>query len=159
MLATCIRRFEAMNFVNVIWGAQCGKSARWVLLGETSSRSHARSVRALARKRQTTARLRKGLPLQGSSLPSSGYNLRKGQHTGVFFVRYCQSVALFASASFVRRAAVPNFSAPLKQFSVSLKRIRRMAVYGTWPRIAGDQVSVSSRRTILAPATMAHIFP
>jgi hypothetical protein len=27
------------------------KSARWVLLGETSSRSHARSVRALARKR------------------------------------------------------------------------------------------------------------
>ena len=41
-----------MTFVNVIWGAQCGKSARWVLLGETSSRSHARSVRALARKRQ-----------------------------------------------------------------------------------------------------------
>jgi hypothetical protein len=70
LLATCIRRFEAKNFVNVIWGAQCGKSARWVLLGETSSRSHARSVRALARKRQTTARLRKGLLLQGSSLPS-----------------------------------------------------------------------------------------
>jgi RNA-directed DNA polymerase len=41
-----------MTFANVIWGAQCGKSARWVLLGETSSRSHAHSVRALARKRQ-----------------------------------------------------------------------------------------------------------
>src|ERR1019366_9235830 len=79
LLATCIRRFEAMNFVNVIWGAQCGKSALWVLLGETSSRSHARSVRALARKRQTTARLRKGLPLQGLSLPSSGYDFRKAQ--------------------------------------------------------------------------------
>src|SRR5882762_1000434 len=39
-------------------------------LGETSSRSHDRSVRALARKRQITARLRKRLPLQGSSLPS-----------------------------------------------------------------------------------------
>jgi hypothetical protein len=33
-------------------------------------------VRALTRKHQTTARLRKGLPLQGSSLPSSGYDFR-----------------------------------------------------------------------------------
>src|ERR1035437_10735895 len=69
------RRF----FAKVIWGAQCGKSARWVLLGETSSRSQARSVRALARKCQITARLRKGLQPQGSSLPSSGYDFRKGQ--------------------------------------------------------------------------------
>ena len=30
-----------------IWGARCGKSARRVLLGEASSRSHAGSVRAL----------------------------------------------------------------------------------------------------------------
>src|SRR5258707_15155563 len=64
--------FTTEVFAKVIWGAQCRKSARWVLLGETSSRSHARSVRALARKRQITARLRKGLPLQGSSLPSPG---------------------------------------------------------------------------------------
>src|SRR6202011_2328130 len=69
-LAHCIQRSETEVFAKVIWGAQCRKSARWVLLGETSSRSHARSVRALARKRQITARLRKGLPLQGSSLPS-----------------------------------------------------------------------------------------
>jgi hypothetical protein len=46
--------------VNVIWGARCGKSARRVLLGETGSRSQVGSVRALARKRQKTARLRKG---------------------------------------------------------------------------------------------------
>ena len=39
-------------FANVIWGARCGKSARRVLLGETSSRSQVGSVRALARKRQ-----------------------------------------------------------------------------------------------------------
>jgi hypothetical protein len=31
--------------VNGVWGAQCGKSARWVLLGETSARSHAHSAR------------------------------------------------------------------------------------------------------------------
>lgn len=36
-------------------------------------------ARALARKRQITVSLRKGLPLQGPSLPSSGYNFRKGQ--------------------------------------------------------------------------------
>jgi hypothetical protein len=33
-------------------GAHCGKSARWVLCGGTSTRDHAGSVRALARKRQ-----------------------------------------------------------------------------------------------------------
>ena len=47
-----IEQHETEVFAKVIWGAQCRKSARWVLLGETSSRSHARSVRALARKRQ-----------------------------------------------------------------------------------------------------------
>ena len=41
--------------------------------GNYFARRHARSVRALARKRQITARLRKGLPLQGSSLPSPGF--------------------------------------------------------------------------------------
>src|SRR5665811_1596324 len=80
-LAHCIQRYEAEVFAKVIWGAQCGKYARWVLLGETSSRSQARSVRALARKRQITARLRKGLPLQGSSLPSFGF--RFSVHTAV----------------------------------------------------------------------------
>jgi hypothetical protein len=38
-------------------------------------------VRALARKRQTTARLRKALPLQGSSLQSFGFEL--SVHTGL----------------------------------------------------------------------------
>src|SRR5258707_10798855 len=71
--------FTTEIFAKAIWGAQCGKSARWVLLGETSSRSHARSVRALARKRQITARLRKGLPLQGSSLPSCEFEFRQAQ--------------------------------------------------------------------------------
>src|ERR1017187_665322 len=50
-----------MSFLaNAIWGAQCGKSARWVLLGETSSRGHAHSVRRRresARTRQAPHRL------------------------------------------------------------------------------------------------------
>ena len=52
-------QFQASEFDPQIWWQDfadavegLGKSARWVLLGETSSRSHARSVRALARKRQ-----------------------------------------------------------------------------------------------------------
>ena len=79
MMSTQLNQIAKKIVAKVIWGAQCGKSARWVLLGETSSRSQARSVRALARKRQMTARLRKGLPLQGSSLPSSGFDLRQAQ--------------------------------------------------------------------------------
>src|SRR4029077_16681836 len=34
-----------LTFVNVIWGARCGKTARRVLLGETRTRAHAYSVR------------------------------------------------------------------------------------------------------------------
>src|SRR6516164_10649733 len=34
-----------LTFVNVIWGARCGKTARRVLLGETRTRGHAYSVR------------------------------------------------------------------------------------------------------------------
>ena len=34
-----------LTFVNVIWGARCGETARRVLLGETRTRGHAYSVR------------------------------------------------------------------------------------------------------------------
>jgi hypothetical protein len=67
LLATCIRWFQAINFVNVIWGGQCGKSAYWALLGKMSSRSIAYPVIVLARKRQTISTFRKGLLLQRSS--------------------------------------------------------------------------------------------
>src|SRR5436305_6240011 len=66
----CTQRSKDVNSVNALWGAHCGKSARWVLSGGTGTRSQAHSVRALARKCQTTARLRNGLPLRGSSLPT-----------------------------------------------------------------------------------------
>ena len=72
----CIQRSETELFANVIWGARCGKSARRVLLGETSSRSHARLGEGTGAKASATARLRKGLPLQGSSLPSPAFDLR-----------------------------------------------------------------------------------
>ena len=47
------RPHYAINGLEPIY---CGKSARWVLSGGTSTRSHAPSVRALARKSQITAR-------------------------------------------------------------------------------------------------------
>src|SRR3984957_20535709 len=98
-LAHCIQRSETEVFAKVIWGAQCRKSARWVLLGETSSRSHARSVRALARKRQITARLRKGLPLQGSSLPSSGLDLQQARPSEIVSLALCLSSPYFSEGS------------------------------------------------------------
>jgi hypothetical protein len=78
-MSTQLSQIAKKIVAKVIWGAQCGKSARWVLLGETSSRSQARSVRALARKCQITARLRKGLQPQGSSLPSHESSFWKRQ--------------------------------------------------------------------------------
>jgi hypothetical protein len=45
--------------------------------GGTSTRSHAHSVRALPRKRQTTVRLRTGLQLRGSSLPTDRSGLKR----------------------------------------------------------------------------------
>jgi hypothetical protein len=63
---------------------------------------------------------------------------------------YCGRVASTADVP------KPQFS-PLNQWSPC--RIRLMAGYGMWWRPIGDQVSASSRRTILAPSTMAHIFP
>src|SRR5260370_39263429 len=52
-----------LTFVNVIWGARCGETARRVLLGETGSRGHAYSVR----RRRESAYDRKAPP----GLPSS----------------------------------------------------------------------------------------
>jgi hypothetical protein len=48
---------EMLAFVNVIWRARCGESARRVLLGETRSRSYAHSVR-----RQRESALRREAP-------------------------------------------------------------------------------------------------
>ncbi len=50
-----------LSFVNVIWGARCGKSARRVLLGETRSRGHAYSVRR-RRESALTRQAPHGLP-------------------------------------------------------------------------------------------------
>src|ERR1039458_1257791 len=58
--------------VNALWGARCGKSARRVLTGGTSPRSHAGSVRPAARKR----RLRQGsAKATASRLVSTGHNI------------------------------------------------------------------------------------
>jgi hypothetical protein len=59
--------------VNALWGARCGKSARRVLTGGTSPRSHAGSVRPAARKR----RLRQGsAKATASRLVSTGHTIR-----------------------------------------------------------------------------------
>src|ERR1035438_408077 len=58
---------------NALWGARCGKSARRVLTGGTSPRSHVGSVRAPGRKR----RLRQGsAKATASRLVSTGHGVR-----------------------------------------------------------------------------------
>src|SRR5271167_2608417 len=61
---------------NALWGARCGKSARRVLTGGTSPRSHAGSVRSPVRKR----RLRQGsAKATASRLVSTGHSVVREQ--------------------------------------------------------------------------------
>src|ERR1700740_542890 len=57
-----------LTFVNVIWGARCGKTARRVLLGETRTRGHAYSVR---RRRETACARKAPHRLKSSRLVST----------------------------------------------------------------------------------------
>src|SRR5215813_14311544 len=61
---------------NVVWGARCGKSARRVLLGGTSTRRPCRLGEDTRPKGRAPVRLRKGHRIQGSSLPSFGWHNR-----------------------------------------------------------------------------------
>ncbi len=102
-------------------------------LGETSSRSHARSVRALSRKRQITARLRKGLPLQGSSLPSLAF--RFSVHANLGAVDKLHG----------RKDEEPDMSA-LRKTQLSERRCTvRRATRGTHPTIDRQINAVNER--------------
>src|ERR1700739_1049077 len=57
-----------LTFVNVIWGARCGKTARRVLLGETRTRGHAYSVR---RRRESACDRKAPQRLKSASLVST----------------------------------------------------------------------------------------
>ena len=57
---------------NALWGAHCGKSARWVLSGGTSTRGQAHSVRALARKSQKQRGSAKGYRFEARPYPPAG---------------------------------------------------------------------------------------
>ena len=71
-----------LTFVNVIWGARCGKTARRVLLGETRTRGHAYSVR---RRRESACDRKAPHRLKSSRLVST--NLSDAQKFFVLQVR------------------------------------------------------------------------
>src|SRR5215469_12913789 len=80
-----------LTFVNVIWGARCGKTARRVLLGETRTRGHAYSVR----RRRESARDRKAPHrLKSSRLVSTNPLDRwlAANYPQVLFERYADDV-------------------------------------------------------------------
>jgi RNA-directed DNA polymerase len=76
-----------LSFANVIWGARCGKSARRVLLGETSSRDHAYSVRR-RRESESGREAPHGLPSSRlvSTIPFDRWIRREVLHCA--FARY-----------------------------------------------------------------------
>src|ERR1700751_5770076 len=87
-----------LTFVNVIWGARCGKTARRVLLGETRTRSHAYSVR---RRRESACDRKAPHGLQLSRLVSTNpFDLwvnvwrNKWAQGEVVAVRYADDVIL-----------------------------------------------------------------
>src|SRR5215469_8119536 len=104
-----------LTLVNVIWGARCGETARRVLLGETSTRDHAYSVR----RRRESAYDRKAphrLPL--SRLVSTNLldlwvqRWRRKQARGeVIFVRFADDFV----AGFQHRQEAERFLGELRE--------------------------------------------
>src|SRR6516162_4210823 len=87
-----------LTFVNVIWGARCGKTARRVLLGETRTRGHAYSVR---RRRESACDRKAPHRLKSSRLVSTNpFDLwvnvwrQKGAQGEVIVVRYADDIVL-----------------------------------------------------------------
>ena len=87
-----------LTFVNVIWGARCGKTARRVLLGETRTRGHAHSVR---RRRESAGDRKAPHRLKSSRLVSTNpFDLwvdvwrKKWAQGEVVVVRYADDIIL-----------------------------------------------------------------
>src|ERR1035438_6051274 len=114
-----------MSFLaNAIWGAQCGKSARWVLLGETSSRVHAHSVRR-RRESALTREAPHGLP--SSRLVSTIlFDLwaqqwrRRHAHGNVICVRYADDIVVGFQHGGDARRFLEDLRARLEEFALSL---------------------------------------
>jgi RNA-directed DNA polymerase len=113
-----------VTFANVIWGAQCRKSARWVLLGATRSRGHAHSVR---RRRESawTRQAPHGLPPSRlvSTIPFDLWADQWRRHHArgnVVFVRYADdTVAGFEYESDAKRF-LADLRERLEKFALSL---------------------------------------
>ena len=113
-----------LTFVNVVWGARCGESARRVLLGETRSSGHAYSVR----RRRESAPWRKaphGLPSSRlvSTIPFDLWAERWRRHEAhghVILVRYADDIL----AGFEHEGDAERFQAELRErlekFALSL---------------------------------------
>src|ERR1051325_6476870 len=104
-----------LSFANIIWGARCGKSARRVLLGETSSSDHAHSVRG-ARESVALRQAPHGLPSSRlvSTIPLDLWvdQWRGKQAKGdVIIVRYADDAVL----GFERRDEAERFLVQLRE--------------------------------------------
>jgi len=104
-----------LSFANIIWGARCGKSARRVLLGETSSSDHAHSVRG-ARESVALRQAPHGLPSSRlvSTIPLDLWvdQWRRKQAKGdVIIVRYADDAVL----GFERRDEAERFLVQLRE--------------------------------------------
>src|SRR5215469_2645378 len=104
-----------LTFVNVIWGARCGKTARRVLLGETRTRGHAYSVR---RRRESACDRKAPHRLKSSRLVSTNLldrwvqRWRKKQARGdVIFVRFADDFV----AGFQHRQEAERFLGELRE--------------------------------------------
>src|ERR1051325_400281 len=104
-----------LSFANIIWGARCGKSARRVLLGETSSSDHAHSLRG-TRESVALRQAARGLPSSRlvSTIPLDLWvdQWRGKQAKGdVIIVRYADDAVL----GFERRDEAERFLVQLRE--------------------------------------------
>ena len=117
-----------LSFANVIWGARCGESARRVLLGETSSRGHAPSVR----RRRESALARKaphGLPSSRlvSTIPFDEWMKRK--HPRNPFARYADDAVAHCRSESEAKTLLAAIGERLKECKLEMHPEKSGIVY------------------------------
>src|ERR1051325_611243 len=117
-----------LSFANIIWGARCGKSARRVLLGETSSSDHAHSVRG-ARESVALRQAPHGLPSSRlvSTIPFDLWMRRNWFHLP--FERYADDIVVHCRTESEAKVVRVKVATRLKRCGLELHPEKTKIVY------------------------------
>jgi RNA-directed DNA polymerase len=117
-----------ITFANVIWGAQCRKSARWVLLGATRSRDHAHSVRR-RRESALTRQAPHGLPPSRLVSTIRFDRWLQEKHRYCPFARYADDAVVHCSSQLQAQWKLVSIGKRLEECGLRLNLQKTAIVY------------------------------